>query len=64
MYEPLVKIQKDASLQLEDRIEELKSVIIRVPIIRMPLLKHLVKFLQDVEGHSETNKMTVAFVLI
>jgi len=64
LYEPLVKIQKDASLQLEDRIEELKSVIIRVPIIRMPLLKHLVKFLQDVEGHSETNKMTVAFVLI
>ena len=60
LYEPLLKIQKDASIPREKRVELLRDILIRMPAMNLPLLKFLVKFLQEVEANSETNKMSVA----
>ena len=60
LYEPLMEIQRDVSLQIRDRIVAIRSVIEQMPPGHVPLLRYLIRFLQDVEEHSDVNKMTVS----
>ena len=62
MYEPLLEIQRDASIPLDERIQRIKNVLVNLPPAHVPMLRYLVQFLQDVEEQSEYNKMTVSYV--
>jgi len=64
LYEPLLKIQRDANIPLDTRISEIKKVLQQIPQAHLPILQYLIKFLQDVEEHCEVNKMTVSNLAI
>jgi len=63
-YEPLMEIQRNAGLSLEERVNSIKRIILEIPPLNMPLLKYLIQFLQAVEEHSYINRMTVSNLAI
>lgn len=60
MYEPLLTIQRDASIPFDDRIRAIKKILLSLPPIHLNILKYLINFLQKVEDQAEFNKMTVS----
>lgn len=59
-YEPLMEIQRNATLTIEERIQSIKNIILTIPPTNTALLKYLIGFLQEVEAFSQINKMTVS----
>lgn len=60
LYEPLLEVQRNAKIPIDERISLLRDILKNLPEEHLPLLKYLIRFLQDVEEQSEFNKMTVS----
>jgi len=63
-YEPLMNVQRNADLSIDDRVQAIKKIIVTLPPTNTALLKYLVRFLQEVEAYSHINKMTVSNLAI
>jgi len=64
LFEPLMDVQRNGSLEREERLNALKPILHQLPPTNITLLKYLVQFLQDIEEHSDVNKMTVSNLAI
>ena len=62
LYEPLMEIQRDASITLDERSTRIQGILDQMPKPHIPLLRYLIAFLQDIEEQSDANKMTVSYV--
>ena len=60
MYEPLMEVQRNVDLPIDSRVRAIKDIILGLSPSNAALLRFLVKFLQDIEEHSNVNKMTVS----
>ena len=58
LYDSIIDIQRDGSLELDQRIQALQAVLSNLSRARQNLLFYLVDFLQDIREHSGSNKMT------
>lgn len=64
LYEPLLSIQRDENLTLDQRLRAIKGIIDKIPPVHSNVLNYLIKFLLDVEEYSDINKMTVKNIAI